>query len=275
MNATHPLVIAHRGARSLAPENTMAAAQKAFELGADLWELDVAVTADDELILMHDDTLERTCSAKEVFPDRNPWNVWDFTLEEIRSLDCGSWYESKDPFGEIEAGNVTPEELASYAGIQAPNLREALEFTRENGWRVNIELKEQPDQVKSRIIVDKTIALIEELDMDRDQQVVISSFNHDYLREVHRLNPGIPVQAITQKLIGDLDLYLKEIGTDTVNPKINNWSYQRMTELEAQGIHFNVWTVNDELVMKALIKSGVSGIITDYPGALIQLLNEP
>ena len=67
---TRVLNIAHRGARSLAPENTLAAAQKALELGADMWELDVAMTADGELIVIHDSTLERTSNARDVFPDR-------------------------------------------------------------------------------------------------------------------------------------------------------------------------------------------------------------
>jgi len=63
LEPSYPLIIAHRGASSLAPENTLASAQKALQIGADLWELDVAVTADGELVLMHDDTLERTSNA--------------------------------------------------------------------------------------------------------------------------------------------------------------------------------------------------------------------
>lgn len=275
MDSTPPLIIAHRGARSLAPENTLAAAQKAYDIGADLWELDVAVSADNELVLMHDDSLERTCNAKAMFPDRSPWNVWDFTLAEIQSLDCGSWYNQKDPFEQIKAGNVTAEERESFKGIQAPTLRQALEFTRDHQWRVNIELKDQPDEAMSRIIVKKTVEMVAELGMDQNQQVVISSFNHEYLKHLKELNPNIPVQAITQKLIGDIESYLKEYGTETVNPKINTWSYKRISELEAQGIHFNVWTVNDELTMKALINSGASGIITDYPQILVELLEKP
>lgn len=269
-----PLIIAHRGARSLAPENTLIAAQKAYDLGADLWELDVAVTADGELILMHDDTLTRTCNAQQAYPGRDPWNVWDFTLEEIQKLDCGSWYNQKDPFDQIEAGNVTKAERDSFVGITAPTLREALLFTREHNWRANVELKEQPDEAMGRLIVEQTVNLVAELGMDDGEQIVISSFNHDYLRRVREINPNIPVQAITSQLIDDIAGYLDELGAVAVNPKINTWSYQRMTEFENQGVHFNVWTVNDELTMQALINSGVSGIITDYPQTLIKLLNQ-
>jgi len=75
----HTLNIAHRGARSLAPENTLAAARKALEVGADMWELDVRMTADGALILSHDSSLESTSNVKDVFPDRRPWRIQDLT----------------------------------------------------------------------------------------------------------------------------------------------------------------------------------------------------
>lgn len=77
---------------SPAPENTLAAARKGLEIGADMWELDVQLTADGALILMHDDTLECTSNIEEVYPDRWLWRVLDFTLAEIRQLDFGSWF---------------------------------------------------------------------------------------------------------------------------------------------------------------------------------------
>ena len=102
------LNIAHRGARSLAPENTLAAAQKGLDTGADMWELDVGMTADGALFLIHDDTLERTSNAAQVFPQRAPWRVHEFTFDEIRQLDFGSWFVEQDPFGQIAAGKHFP-----------------------------------------------------------------------------------------------------------------------------------------------------------------------
>jgi len=267
------LVIAHRGARSLAPENTIAAAKKALDLHADLWELDVALTSDHELVVVHDDTLDRTCNVIKLFPGRVPWHVWDFTLEEIKTLDCGSWYNETDPFKQIKAGNVTQDEIDSYIGEPMPTLREALEFTLENKWRVNVELKDQPDDLFGNILVEKTVNLISELGMDSNEQVVISSFNHEYLKKVHSLNANIPIQALTNEKIKDLSEYLTALGTDTCNPKLGVWSPAEMEKLGQEGIKFNIYTVNDEDDMKQLINANVYGIFTDYPQTLIQLIS--
>ena len=272
MSPNKPLVIAHRGARSVAPENTIAAARKAVEIGADMWELDVSVSADGELFLMHDDTLNRTCNAEEVFPDRAPWNVKDFTLAEIKQLDCGHWFNVTDPFKQIKAGNVSIEDQQAYDGEQAPTLREALEFTKANHWAVNVEIKEQPDEATARMAVEKTVALVAELGMDDGKQVVISSFEHEYLKNVSELNGQIPIQLLTSEIIRNPNQYLADYGTRFINPKYSAWSPQQIKELSAEGIAFTVWTVNDELTMKALINSNVNGIITDFPQLLIPLL---
>jgi glycerophosphoryl diester phosphodiesterase len=272
-NESRPLIIAHRGARSLAPENTLAAARKALELGADMWELDVAITSDNELVVVHDDTLERTCDVKDLFPGKFPWRVWEFTLAEIKTLDCGSWFNQTDPFDQIQAGAVSRDETESYMGEPMPTFRQALAFTHDNNWRVNVELKEQPNEQLGRMLVEKTVNLIDELGMDERGQVVVSSFNHEYLKTVHSLNPDIPIQALTDKKIDNLSEYLAELGTDTCNPKVNVWSPEELGDLGQSGIQFNVWTVNDEAVMRQLIAVNVHGIFTDFPQLLERVLN--
>lgn len=272
MPPNKPLNIAHRGARSLAPENTISAARKAIEAGADMWELDVSVTADGELFIMHDDTLERTCNVEEVFPDRRPWNVQDFTLAEVRRLDCGSWYVKDDPFQQIAEGNVSAADLETYKGEKAPTLREALEFTKANHWAVNIEIKEQPDEATATLAVEKTVALVEELGMDDGTQVVISSFEHEYLLHVSELTGRIPVQILTSKVIPDPESYLAIYGTHYINPKSGVWGYGQLREFSNRGILSNVWTVNEVEEMKALIDAKVNGIMTDFPQLLHPLL---
>lgn len=268
----HPLIIAHRGARSLAPENTIAAARKALEIGADLWELDVAVTSDNELIVVHDDTLNRTCNVAEKFPKRIPWNVWEFTLEEVKTLDCGTWFINTDPFEQIKKGNVTEAEANSYRGEKIPTLREAIQFTHDNQWRVNIELKDQVLDKFDNVIVEKTVALVEEFGMDDGKQVVISSFNHDYLKVVSAINPNIPVQVLTSEKIDNLSEYLEGFGTDSCNPRVTVWNKGELEKYSQAGIKFFIWTVNDPAKMKELIDVPVAGIFTDYPQVLKELL---
>ena len=83
--------VAHRGASACAPENTLASIRKGIELGADLIELDVQRTKDGKLVIVHDTGLARTTDVEQVYPDRAPWNVRDFTFAEVRGLDAGSW----------------------------------------------------------------------------------------------------------------------------------------------------------------------------------------
>ena len=90
---TRVLNIAHRGARSLAPENTLAAARMARHAGADMWELDVAVSADGALFVMHDDSLQRTTNAAQRFPDRAPWTFSGFTLAELEAEGLGPFFK--------------------------------------------------------------------------------------------------------------------------------------------------------------------------------------
>jgi glycerophosphoryl diester phosphodiesterase len=267
-----PLVIAHRGARSLAPENTLAAARKAVAVGADMWELDAAVTADGELIVVHDDTLERTSDAARAFPHRAPWQVWDFSLAEIQTLDFGSWFREQDPFGQIRAGNVSQADLASYAGERAPTLRQALEFTRDHGWKVNVELKEQPTPELGRTLVARAVALVQELGLETGGSVAVSCFNHDYLRAVRRLEPRMPIQALTEEPIAGLPEYLAGLGTSACNPMLGAWSPDELGELERQGIQTNIWTVNGRADMEQLVAANVHGIMTDFPQVLVRLL---
>src|SRR5574340_659673 len=216
--------------------------------------------------------LERTCNVEEVFPDRRPWNVQDFTLAEVRQLDCGSWYVQEDPFQQIAAGNVSASDLESYKGERAPTLREALEFTRDNHWAVNIEIKEQPDDATAALAVEKTVALVTELGMDDGRQVVISSFEHAYLRQVRALNNRIPIQLLTNADIQELDQYLNAFDTKYVNPKVTVWNPEQLKEMSARGVLINVWTVNEEADLQAMIDANVNGIITDFPQRLRQLL---
>ena len=269
---TRTLIIAHRGASSLAPENTLASARKALELGADLWELDVAMSQDGELFLLHDDTLERTSNAADIFPGRRPWNAWEFTFEEIRLLDFGSWYGQRDPRGLIAAGVVSYADACAYCGEPAPTLREALMFTREHDWRVNVEIKDLSGTPGDGVVVERVVGLIQELGMGN--RVMISSFKHDYLRQVRALDMDLVTAALVEEAHPQPAALLAELGAQAYNPELGKITAVEIAALRALGYGVNIWTVNEEADMRALAAAGANGLFTDYPQRMKAVLRE-
>jgi glycerophosphoryl diester phosphodiesterase len=264
------LIIAHRGARSLAPENTILAAQKGLDTGADLWELDVALSSDQEIVVIHDDTLDRTSNAAAFFPDRRPWNVENFSLAELRQLDFGSWFVQKDPFKTIASGEVKPEEIPAFTGLPIPTLEEALKFTKDHNWRVNIEIKDLTGKPGDPVIVEKVIALIGEMGLE--SSVIVSSFNHIYIQRSKKANPAIKTAALVEGREADPVDLLAKLDADSFNPSIKTIDYNQIPILRSKGKDIFVWTVNDEPTMRKLIEAGATGIFTDFPQLLKKVL---
>lgn len=256
----------------MAPENTLAAARKALSLGADLWELDLVMTSDGHPLVHHDLTLGRTSNAAQVFPARRPWRVHEFSLEDIRSLDFGSWFTAADPFGQIAAGNVSSEEMAGFSGEAAPTLEAALEFTRTNNWLVNLELKDLSGQPGHQSFVRRVVEIVEAWDMV--ERVLISSFHHPYLYGVKALNPQILTGLLASKwLPGTHDLF-RAIRADTYHPHVSIAGPRLLRPFVREGIPVLVWVVNDKPAMRSLIDRGMNGIFTDFPQRLKGLLSD-
>ena len=270
----HPLNIAHRGARSLAPENTLPAAAKAAGARAHMWELDVQLTSDGVPVVFHDEDLRRTTNIATApdLADRKPWAVWNFTLEELRSLDAGSWFVTTDPFGQIAARQVTMEDCRSYRQLPIPTLREALARTVEEGLLVNVEIKDLKGTPGHGVVVEKTLALVETLGML--EQVLFSSFNHDYVTRIREINS----KAMTAVLVEDETprplMLLKTTKAMAYHPRIDLIMPKTIRELRREGFLVNVWTVNDRPSMQNLIMAGATGVITDFPQMLDEILRE-
>ena len=256
-------IIAHRGARSLAPENTLAAARKAHSLGADLWETDVAVTADDELVLMHDDAMIRTTNVADIFPERVPAAFSTYRLAEIRSLDAGSWFERDDPFGQVAAGAVEPRELALYAGEKVPTLREAFELTLELDWFLNLELKAQPSPKNDFDLVAAVLKLADEVKIGAEH-LLFSSARLSWLKTLKKRRPEFEVQAILG-LFPDDSMDFTDPFFDTFNPRLTRLSIDQIKTQVNLGRKLNPFTVNDDEMIARLIEFGVAGLITDFP----------
>ena len=264
-------IIAHRGARSIAPENTIAAAAKALESGADLWETDVVATKDEHLILFHDESLERTTDVKKVFPANHNLTYTEYTLEQIKMLNTGTRYIETDPFNEIEKGNLTKEDLLAFKREKIPTLEEAILFTKEKHWKVNLELKRLPGKFKDFPLPEKVIKMIQKTGINHDQ-VIISSFHHQWLNNIHYMEPKIEIQA----LIGGFGIDHLDWGNfsfKTYNANSNLIDKQQINTAKKKGKKINLFIVNSTEEMKKFIEQGVDGIITDYPQRLKSLEN--
>ncbi|MET8568579.1 glycerophosphodiester phosphodiesterase family protein [Streptomyces sp. NPDC004783] len=247
-----PTVVAHRGASAYAPENTLAAVDKAAELGIRWVENDVQRTKDGELVVIHDDSLQRTTDVEEVFPDRAPWKVKDFTATEIARLDAGSW------FG--------PE----YAGARVPTLEQYLHRVDRHHQKLLLELK-SPAQYPG--IERETLkVLANEGWLDRRHvagRLIVQSFDADSIRTVHSLKPALKTGFLGTPAVSDLPEYAK--FTDQINPSYGSLSANYVSSVHAlKGAHGRplevfTWTVDNPDVAKRVAGYGVDGVITNKP----------
>jgi len=134
-----PKLMAHRGASHLAPENTLIAGKLASDMGAIGWEVDVSISYDGVLFLMHDNNLKRTTDVEEVFPDRKDDDATTFNISELRQLDAGSWFMDDDPYNTISDEFVDLQAAESYRGEKIPTLGEVLNLTRDYNLYLDID----------------------------------------------------------------------------------------------------------------------------------------
>lgn len=252
----------------------MMALELAVELGADYWETDVHKTADGALVIFHDDDLSRTTDIADraEFADRAPWPTASFTLEELRQLDAGSWFAAKDPYGTIASGEVDDQSIERMKGASIPTFDEMLLFTKRNAFPVNIEIKDQKQSPGDLSIVDDVLRAIRA--HEAEDLVLISSFNHDYLAEMHRLDPSIPLAVLVEDhQPEDIASYLHGFGSITYHPDRALINADSVRTLQRDGIRVASWTVNDMDEALSLIDAGCFGVITDYPQTLRRLLS--
>ncbi|HEY5674936.1 MAG TPA: glycerophosphodiester phosphodiesterase family protein [Malonomonas sp.] len=263
-------VCAHRGARSIAPENTLLALEKAHLCGADLWETDVQATADGKLILFHDHSLERTTDIlnQQAYSSRKPWKLADFSLNELNILDAGSWFLQSDPFGTVASGEVTEGEFAAIKGQHPPLLLEALDYCRRHDFPVNLEIKDQTGTAADRTIVGQILAQLKTT--ETESLALISSFNHKYLRQVKQQNPALATAALVEnRHPQNLLNYLHDLNVDAYHPDQRITDPLLIRQLVAKGMRVNLWTINDLAKARAATSAGATFICTDWPQRLL------
>ncbi|HID03333.1 MAG TPA: glycerophosphodiester phosphodiesterase [Desulfobacterales bacterium] len=262
------LVCAHRGARSIAPENTLLAMKKAMECGAHFWETDVRISKDGELVIFHDDTLGRTTdiATHKDFQRRKDWQVDQFTVRELRQLDAGTWFLTDDPFGTVASGEAGDKKDEAIKCQQIPLLREVLDFTKTHSFPVNLEIKDLKTPPGDTRIVDAIIDMIRETEtMDR---VLLSSFRHEYLHRAKVISPDITIAVLARKRHpSDLIQYLKSFPANAYHPDKAMYDDKFIVQLKQAGFRVNIWTVNDMEQAQEIFHLG-AGVITDWPQRL-------
>jgi glycerophosphoryl diester phosphodiesterase len=234
---------AHRGWRTRFPENTLSAFEAAVGR-FDLIELDVQLSRDGKWVVIHDETLERTTDVEEKFPDGlRPRRVVDYTLEELRRLDaCGR-------FGA--------------APCSVPTLEETLTWAAEARMPLNIEIKDMPTREAKRLTrsLIETLTRIPEL-----PPILLSSFNHRYLRELSGLTPRFPLAALVEYTHPPQPIeYLKNLGVEAYHVEEPLAGTTPVEELSEHGIACAVYTVNDAKRARELFDRGFVAIFCDHP----------
>lgn len=237
MNLDMIKVTSHRGFSYAVPENTLPAIEKAIEEQADYVEVDVRVTKDGELVLLHDNNLKRTTGLSK--------KAWDINYAEIALLDAGSWMDQ------------------SFIGTRIPTLREVFESCKGKVF-LNLDLKYRN---ASEGLEEKVVALIEEYEME--WQCVISSTSLTCIENIKKLNPNIRTGYITYQLYSGLS---KKESIDFFSMKSNLVSKSVVREIHKNGKELHVWTVNSKTELERLKRLGVDNIITDNPAFAKEVL---
>ena len=237
-------VIAHRGFSGTAPENTLAAVRAAIRIKADMVEIDVTLTTDDHVVVIHDETLDRTTDGTG--------DVSLFTLAELQRLDAGSWFDS------------------AFARERIPTLDEVLEEV-EGRTLLNVEIK---SEAVARGVVSEVASAIRAREMI--DQVVVSSFSPAALEEMHEVAPEIRTAVLYNSKIHE-GLHAVEIVTE-LGASVFNIKRQRLTRkmlrrCREHDIPVGIYTVNEPHRMRRLVNRGVDAIFTDHPDRLIEVLN--
>jgi len=238
-------IIAHRGFSGKYPENTMLAFKKAYEAGADGIELDVHLTSDGEVIICHDEEIDRTSDGHGY--------IKDLTLKEIKN------HRFLNGMDKVE--------FESEEDIKAPTLNEFMEWFRDTGMIVNIELKNNIFRYPG--IVEKVLGICKEYGVS--ERVIISSFNHHAIKDVKAADETIRCGFLTASSILEPGNYTRYHGAECYHPLFISLAPEDFKNLKDNGIEINTWTVNEEEHMEPLMKIGTDGIITNFPDKAIEL----
>ena len=227
------LNIAHRGASGTFPENTLSAFRAALDAGADMCELDVQLTRDGAVVVIHDETVDRTTNGEG--------EVAALTLEEIQRLDAGA---------KFKGGKVKGERI--------PTLDEVFAAT-SGKCGLNIELKAGGVEAQVAAIMQARNAFADS---------IVSSFDWDYLKKIQTLHFNIRIALLAEEKPVDLMMNAVAMRAHAINPRWDMVTADLCKAAHERGLKVYTWTVDADARMRALAECGVDGVMTNYPERL-------
>ena len=238
-------VWAHRGASGYAPENTLDAFWKAVEMGADGIELDVQMTKDGELVVIHDETIDRVSNGKG-------W-VKDYTYEELKKFNFNKTH-------------------LEYIKEEIPTLEQVYLLIKPTNLTINVEIK--TGIVFYPGIEERVLELTERLGMK--ERVIYSSFNHYTIRKIKELDPQAKTGMLYEDgMIDAVDYACDVVKADALRPAGYNVLYPGfLDKCRERNRQLHVWTINEEKDMRMLCEAGVDAMITNYPDIAKKIRDE-
>ena len=237
-----PIVIAHRGGRKWAPENTMAAFRMSLAAGVNGIELDIHRCNTGELVVIHDEDVERTTGGAGL--------IKDMTYSEISRLSAGLWFGPQ------------------FAGERIPLLEEVLDLV-DGQIMLNIEIKNTP--IKYDGIEDDLIKLLNQY--RHKEKLIISSFDHQILSCIHAQAPSYCLAVLAEAIFVDIGQYAREVGAKFWHPAFDCLRADVLSAAHKAGLRVNAWTMNSTDQWSQGLTMGLDGIVTDDPKGLLTFLD--
>ncbi|CAI8857387.1 glycerophosphoryl diester phosphodiesterase [Bacillus sp. IT-79MI2] len=238
-----PLIFAHRGVKGTHPENTMIAFQEAERVGAHGIELDVHLSKDGEIVVIHDETVDRTTSGTGLVSEK--------TVAELQALDAGS------------------HKNLAFNEAKIPTLREVFIWLSTTNLQLNIELK--TDVIHYPGIEEKVVDLVREYHLSN--QIIFSSFNHDSVSLLAEISPEIPRAILYDEPLSDPIAEAKKREASGLHPNFQLLTKEFVQTAQQQGYVFRPYTINENKDLQTMIDYGVDVIITDWPIRAFELLS--
>lgn len=234
-------IFAHRGSKGTHPENTMSAFKEALRIGADGVEFDVQLTKDNQVVVIHDETVDRTTTGTGY--------VKDYTLAELQQLDAGIKFDS------------------AFIGERIPTLEEVLALYQPTSFLINIELKN--DLFRYEGMEEKVIAFVRQYQLE--DRVILSSFNHDCIAYLQTLNTSIELALLYDTYDEQVIIDMNNKEQTSFHPNGSLLTKEIIEEAHKHQLTIRTYTINKVEDMLTAYHLGVDAIFTDFPEQALQI----